>query len=653
MKRIRYIVLIGLILLSLAEGMAQHFPVQATFYSKPPYPIILSDYASPVGQNLSLKVLLRDLNLGPTQIYFRFRISSNQMTIGNPPFRGNVPLFTLTPGVVQTFTQADFSRYFERTNLGMSPFSYAIPLMEGIYTFSVEVMDALTNKLLSKSEQLPPVWLIVNDPPLLTLPGNLSTQKLQNPQNLLFQWMPRHRQANTVEYEFTLTELLMPANFQGNPQNLFLSQPPYYRAKTLNTTLLYGPTLPPLIPGRTYGFRVRAKAKQGFEDIGIFRNDGYSEIFIFQYGEKNRAPRIISAKWDNDGKALITWSGVAQHVRFDFQHKPTYPLSKNASNSSKTSSVIYEVQNPNLVKAGPNTYATKMTLNNNIGVVHQFQVGGISSNPTDELFYSEPVFLEGIDWSKITINGITKDDEDYLVVLVGKSRKSNPTPLIGTCQNPKVNPTDTKNNPIALGDILHAGGNDVEVVSPEYAKATIKTANGGSSSIKLYFSENFKINQYNEVISGYLTSEITNQSIKLISADDPESTSDINSRPLKALGIKTDSLKVLANQIHIECTEALKAGIGNVPNVKGQVVRLVDLLQEKQTAIKESLKVIDLEISRESNQQNKQKLQTLKTMLNTKLPENQKNINNAKTFIEYYFGFNTYDLFTIFPRLFL
>ncbi|MBN8824299.1 MULTISPECIES: hypothetical protein [unclassified Spirosoma] len=502
MRYFRFITLYSLLFLIglLTNGYAQHFPVQATFYAKPPYPINLADYANPLGQNLSLKVILRDLNLDPTQVYFRFTVTGGGLSLSNPPRLGSQPVFTLTPGFVQTFTQADFGRYFNWENLGVSPIVYSKPLGEGIYTFSVDVIDVLTNKSLSGAVPLPPVWLVVNDPPLLTFPANQSLVKVINPQNTVFQWVPRQRQANAVEYDFVLTELIVPANYGGNLQNLFLAQPPYYKTTTTNTTLLFGPGMPPLIPGRTYGFRVRARAKMGFEDVGIFRNDGYSEIFTFTYGEKNRAPSITTARWDVDGKAVVVWSGVDQQVRYDLQYRDPFanvvnaiaivatPIMTSAIKSSNTTSgssataptsILYNLENPTLTKLGNNTYSAKIALDNTRA--YNFQVGGITAQATDQMLYSAPVFLAKLDWTTVSVAGITRDNNDYLAQLTGKSRKKNPNPLVATCQNPTVNPTDQTKNNVAIGDTLHVGGTDVRVVSTEYAQAMIKTTGGGAA----------------------------------------------------------------------------------------------------------------------------------------------------------------------------
>ena len=662
-------------LLRVGESAAQNFPVQATFYSKPPYPIRLSDYANPLGQNLTLKVILRDLNLGPTQVYFKFAINSTQASFGNfgPP-DGSGPI-TLVPGVVQTFTQADFGQNFTWRNLGINPALYAAPLREGIYNFSVEIIDVLTNKSLSGAVKLPPVWLVVNDPPIPSQPANRGNTLIPTPQNLIFQWIPRHRQAAAVEYEFTLTELLVPAGYSGNLQNLFLAQPPYYQTTTLATTLLFGPGQPPLIPGRTYGWRVRAKAKMGFEEVGIFRNDGYSEIFLFTYGQANRAPTIISARWGIDGQAIITWSGIEQQVRYALLHKgvlppaPVFPptnnpaiiaqnLARQAEYAALAGSLpgpqagVYELQNPALTKLGNNTFSVKLPVNN--AYSRQFEVGGITGNATDQTLFSTPFVLDPIDWDKLGIKGIKRDYEDYLGLLAGKSRKANPNAPVATCANPTIAaPTDTKLNPIALGDTLHVGGTNVRVVSDEYAIASIKTTGGGSAAVKLYFSADFKINQYNEVITGYLSSEVTNQRIQLISADSNTGEGDIVSKEIKAWGIRTDSLKTVINEFigqsigQVQTQEAAK-----VQGVKSHLPTLVRLFEQKRDAMKSSIAAIDNELPKTTAAADKQKLNALKTKLNDKLTENQTYIDNTNEFMTNCTDCGASALYQLFLRFF-
>jgi hypothetical protein len=296
---------------------AQQYPVEATFLLKPPYPVYLFDYANPAGSQLSLQIILKDLASGSRNVRLSFSIEGAGFQASNLPQLVNLPQFTLTPGIPQTLSQADLAPYFKAENLNISPQQYSQALTEGVYTFKVQVIDVLSERAISKIHESPSIWIVVNDPPLLNTPSNQAEINVQNPQNILFQWTPRHKQANAVEYDFVLTELLVPANFSGNLQNLFLSQPAYYQATTSNTTLLYGPAQPPLIAGRTYGFRVKAKAKQGLEEVGIFRNEGYSEVFTFSYSQPRLELSKLSIASKMNGDTIADFN--EQNIKFTWQ----------------------------------------------------------------------------------------------------------------------------------------------------------------------------------------------------------------------------------------------------------------------------------------------------------------------------------------------
>ncbi len=282
-NRLKYS-LICILLLLFGSSKAQLYPAEAIFNLSPPFPVYLSDYANPMGNNISLRLLYRDFNIGTRTVKLRFSLIGQNIQISNLPSIQNLPEFTITAGSPLNISQAELYPYFLQENLDISPQIYAQALPEGLYRFGVEIIDSESNRAISGQLLSMPYWFVVNEPPIINLPTNNSKVQVLNPQNLIFQWVPRTKQAAAIEYEFTLTELFVPDAFEGNLQNLFLSQPPYFQSTTRNTTLLYGPAEPPLIENRYYGVRVQAKARKGLETVGIFRNEGYSEIFTFQYG---------------------------------------------------------------------------------------------------------------------------------------------------------------------------------------------------------------------------------------------------------------------------------------------------------------------------------------------------------------------------------
>ena len=262
---------------------AQLYPSQAVFTLSPPFPIYLSDYANPNANNLSVRLIYRDQTIGTRNIKLKFSITGQNFQASNISANVRMPEFTITAGQPLLLNQSDIYPYFLAENLDIPPSLYSQPLPEGMYTFGVEILDAFSNRPISGVLSSVPYWFVVNDPPIINLPLNGSKIMVTNPQNVVFQWTPRHKQATFMEYEFTLTEIIKPEGFDGNMQQLFFSQPPYYQTITNNTTLLFGPGEPPLIEGRHYMARIQARAKKGFEQIGIFRNDGFSEVINFQY----------------------------------------------------------------------------------------------------------------------------------------------------------------------------------------------------------------------------------------------------------------------------------------------------------------------------------------------------------------------------------
>ena len=239
-KCIQFLLLLITFLNFKQQSNAQVFPAEALFTLTPPFPVYLSDYAKPSGNNISVRLLFRDFNLGTRNIRLRFSISGQNFVVSNLPNNINLPQFSLTAGVPLNLSQADIYAYFLAENLDISPNQYGQAFPEGVYKFGVEIIDALTNRPLSGVLASPPFWFVVNEPPFLNLPLNNAKIIASNPQNVIFQWTPRTKQAASIEYEFSLTELFVPFGFEGNLQNIFLSQPAYYQTTTTNTTLLYG-----------------------------------------------------------------------------------------------------------------------------------------------------------------------------------------------------------------------------------------------------------------------------------------------------------------------------------------------------------------------------------------------------------------------------
>ncbi len=295
---------------------AQQYPVQGSLAIASPYSCNLSDYANNNMQNLALNLTLTDISAANKRVRLKLFIQTQNAVIAQST--DNVqgePVIMLDGGIPQRFTNAELAPYFRLENLqGITSDAYARSLPEGVYTIGIEVYDYFTgNRLSGRIGQT--FWLIINDPPLLNTPADKSkVSDFLSPLGgagggLVFNWTPRSTQVSNTEYEFTLCELWDP---QGDPYQQFMAAIPKYKTTVSNTsTLIYTQANPPLQSGYWYAWRVRAKAKSGFEDVGLYRNDGYSNLYTFRYGDPCPAPQNLRTEVKSHDQVNLTWDAPA------------------------------------------------------------------------------------------------------------------------------------------------------------------------------------------------------------------------------------------------------------------------------------------------------------------------------------------------------
>ncbi|MBB1194056.1 hypothetical protein DNC80_10320 [Flavobacterium sp. SOK18b] len=307
---------IFLLLLAGITGFAQTLPVTISTQMNQPSPIYWRHYADAATSNspIKIQIVLNDLTIARRQVRLKCYWQGNGISFMNNDFVvGAQPLY-LEGGVPELLNNTQLAPYFEFRNLiGLTPNQYAQPIPEGIYTFSVEVYDVATGQKLSRKSNVI-TTIFQNDPPLLNLPLNKASIMQENIQNIIFSWSPRTKNVSNVEYQFDLVEI-----FDKNTpiQNAFAYSKPIYTATIRTTTLLYGLDAPQLIPTKTYAWRIKAKAIVGAEEIGVFKNNGYSEIFSFSYDVYCTAPLQVTTDGVSQDQAKITWSGALDN--FDYQ----------------------------------------------------------------------------------------------------------------------------------------------------------------------------------------------------------------------------------------------------------------------------------------------------------------------------------------------
>ncbi|MEJ1222649.1 fibronectin type III domain-containing protein [Sediminicola sp. 1XM1-17] len=205
----------------------------------------------------------------------------------------------------------ELAPYFRFENItGIAPNVYGQPIKEGAYQFCFEIIDVLSGNRLSQKSCATTV-IFQNEPPFLVSPYNKINIEERNPQNIVFQWTPRQINVSNVEYELSIVEIW---DNYVDPQAAFLSSPPIFQTTTTATTYVYGPSDPLFLSNKNYAWRVQAKARQGTEEIGLFKNQGYSEIYSFSYAGVCSLPSAINHEVKGSTNANIFWDDFSTDV---------------------------------------------------------------------------------------------------------------------------------------------------------------------------------------------------------------------------------------------------------------------------------------------------------------------------------------------------
>jgi hypothetical protein len=304
---------------------AQVYPVSGTATLIPPYSVYLSDYTSGTSERLMFNIILTDVTRPEQRVRLRIRIEGQNAKLETKPeYIG--PELLLQGGVPLRLNGTDLIEYFDPSHLNFSgitrrEFEKTGALPQGFYTFCLEVLEFNRGNRISNTI-CAPGWLVLNDPPLVNFPRNNEKLRPTIPQNVIFQWTPRHtgspNSAFSTEYEIKLVEM-WPAT--RNPNDAILTSPPILETTTRATTYIYGPAETPLELGRKYALRIRAKSIVGVEELNLFKNNGYSEVISFTYGDACEMPVNVQAKAIGPWKVQVSWQGKFNHTGYTLRYR--------------------------------------------------------------------------------------------------------------------------------------------------------------------------------------------------------------------------------------------------------------------------------------------------------------------------------------------
>ena len=322
MKRIVRIFLFVLSLGSLSQSAhAQQYPVRVSVQLLPPYSVYLSDYAN---ERLVVQLQLRDISKGEIPVRLRWQIRGGGVYLETNTTYLPTPN-TVGVGMPLRLDGYDLAPYLRPENLlgngGTAAWRRQAQLPEGMYTFCVQVLDDVTGAVVSNAA-CASAWLLRHEPPFLNLPEHEAKPEARDPQQLTFQWTPRHTgrpNANfQTEYDFRLVEIWPD---DRDPNDAMQSSIPLYEATTSSTMLVYGMAEPLLIPGRRYAWQVRARSLVNGESLAMFNNQGNSEVRSFRWGDACVAITEVRAEALSGGRIRLRWEAPITHSSYRVQYR--------------------------------------------------------------------------------------------------------------------------------------------------------------------------------------------------------------------------------------------------------------------------------------------------------------------------------------------
>ena len=298
-------------------------PVTVVVSLSPPYTPFLNQYGSSGLNNLQVTLIVNDSRMVnyPAKLQMLVERIGSGIVMRTGEYAAIAPIL-LTGNVAEVFSGADLSSYFLARNNVFAGFSHAqyvqtgrIP--DGQYRIGFRVVDARrTDVVISNTAYTQPGWFVLNDPPIINRPLNEENIRVNDPQNVLIQWSPRHlgslNSAFATQYRVELFALRTPGM---NANHVAMSVPPDFTDITGSTRYILTNSQFPLEPGMEYALRIKAMA--GDDQLTLFQNNGYSGVISFTYGTRCPLPANPSARTSGISKAEIIWDTDPQQSSFE------------------------------------------------------------------------------------------------------------------------------------------------------------------------------------------------------------------------------------------------------------------------------------------------------------------------------------------------
>jgi hypothetical protein len=308
-------------------------PVTVVVSLSPPYTPFLHEYAGFSSGRLQVTLIVNDSRI--ENFPARLQMIVERMNVG--PIMQTHEYASATPILLnglmtEVISGPDLAPYFLAINNQFTGFSQAeymqtgrIP--DGFYRIGFRVVHSQRpDVIISNTAYTQPGWFLLNDPPQLNLPLDRSTADIMDPQLVKLEWFPRHLGSLNAAFATSYRVELFPLRLPGIvPDQYALMAQPEFFDETNQTYYFLTPDKYLLEPGVEYAWRVRATAGNA-EEITLFHNQGYSQVYSFTYGKACPEPVNVRAEALSGEKALITWDSDPMHssveVRFRLSGDP-------------------------------------------------------------------------------------------------------------------------------------------------------------------------------------------------------------------------------------------------------------------------------------------------------------------------------------------
>lgn len=298
-------------------------PVTVIVSLSPPYTPFLNEYGSNGADKLQVSLIVNDSRVVnyPAKLQMLIEHVGSGIVMRTSEYAAIAPIM-LTGNVTEVFNGFDLNKYFLAQNnvftgFDQSQYIQTGRIPDGQYRIGFRIVDAQrTDVVISNTAYTQPGWFVLNDPPQINLPRNKEKVRVNDLQYVKLEWFPRHlgslNAAFATSYQIELFAIRVPGM---NPNQVAMSMQPDFTDVTNRTSYYLTNDKYLLEPGVEYAYRIKAIA--GDDQLTLFQNNGYSEVFSFIYGSLCPLPENVSAQTLGTDKVEITWDTDPLQTSFE------------------------------------------------------------------------------------------------------------------------------------------------------------------------------------------------------------------------------------------------------------------------------------------------------------------------------------------------